>query len=925
MHTTRLLAFSRFIVLLLGWVSAALSSRAQTPNNLPPHWQWQSPQPQGFDLLDLQVFNDTTVLAVGNGGTVVKTANAGRTWQVNTAGTINYLEAVGFGTEQVGWAGHYSDPAAVRKTLDGGLTWTLQNLGTTPYAASIRAIQALSATECYVLHYVGFTGSTELSYTADGGQTWTLRSRLISGDPKQMQFVSATVGFLTGGRGVLLKTTDGGRTWQSVAPVASPTYTSLSFVDANNGWVLRSTGQVYRTQNGGQTWQAQSVPIPTGRVVFADLLHGIAIGSIIYSTSDGGQTWSFASVPSVYTATAIRLQPSGAGWLVGQKGEWWRTADYGATWQPADRRPAGNAQQAQFLDPTHGWVIKDRTTLARTDDRGTTWQAIDLSTKTPTAPLDWSQGLVQAMHFVDRDTGFVAVLDYGPGSIPRLFSLATHNGGQTWAVTQQPSLNLSAGQASIYLVGDLKFQSAQRGLLVGQRGLLRRTTDGGQTWTTPVVPPSIGRRRTLGTVAWVDAQTVYVLGDSLSLLRSIDAGASFQLMPGLAAFKASLSQPRGWDFNRHGIAFVTPSVWVAGFGDEIVRTTDGGATWAFATVPPDQSVVRNNYLGFSFSNAREGWALGYDNIAATTDGGQTWTRTAIFSPYSYAVNNAGVRLDRYNGWVASGNGNLIHYSEKFLTTAPLPQTTLCLDDALNVAFAREGTFDATEQAVRVELSNARGRFRPGETHLLGQGSTSPVSVTLPAGLAPSALYRIRVIRADSSVLGADNGQDLRLIAPPLTPALATLPGSVLQATLPAASPAATSYEWELGGTPIAGATGPQLTARTAGTYRVRACSATCCGPWSASSTVVLSVTAATAQALHLYPNPARTMLWLERPAGAAPATVQLLDVTGRVVWRGAVGAGPAAVPVQQVPAGLYLLRLQTPTGPPQVVRVAVEH
>jgi photosystem II stability/assembly factor-like uncharacterized protein len=178
---------------------AALLGRAQAPNNLPPHWQWQSPQPQGFDLLDLQVFNDTTALAVGNGGTVVKTANAGRTWRVNTAGTLSPLEAVGFATEQVGWAGHYNDPAAVRKTLDGGLTWAVQNLGTTPYAANIRAIQALSATECYVLHYVGYTGSTELSYSADGGQTWTLRSRLIGGDPQQMQFVSSTVGFLTGG------------------------------------------------------------------------------------------------------------------------------------------------------------------------------------------------------------------------------------------------------------------------------------------------------------------------------------------------------------------------------------------------------------------------------------------------------------------------------------------------------------------------------------------------------------------------------------------------------------------------------------------------------------------------------------------------------------------------------------------------------
>ena len=110
---------------------------------------------------------------------------------------------------------------------------------------------------------------------------------------------------------------------------------------------------------------------------------------------------------------------------------------------------------------------------------------------------------------------------------------------------------------------------------------------------------------------------------------------------------------------------------------------------------------------------------------------------------------------------------------------------------------------------------------------------SPLRVGLPAGLTTDGLYRIRVIRADSSVLGSDNGQDLRLIAPPLAPQLAALSAHLLQATLPAASAGATRYEWEVGG-----ATDPQLTPRT---YRVRACSATCCGPWSALSTVVLAI------------------------------------------------------------------------------------
>jgi len=557
----------------------------------------------------------------------------------------------------------------------------------------------------------------------------------------------------------------------------------------------------------------------------------------------------------------------------------------------------------QFPDPEHGWALPlYGPAILRITQRGTPWQRLPL---TGVAGVEWPSASIQNLAFPDRDTGYVYVADYAAGtSTVRNQVLKTTTAGQSWAVQILPF----AGYDPFRSLG---FVNGRRGVLVGSGGLICGTQDGGQTWQLA----ASGTRRRLRAVAWADAQTVYALGDTTTLLRSLDAGRTWQAVS-LPTTAFSANAPL------LSASFVSSRVGYLCSSVELFRTTDGGTSWL--SLPITFSIKC-----LAFRTVRDGWALTGTDVYTTADAGLTWTKMASFSLNGVDLDDLAsraVRVDRYNAWVLGYDGpTILRYSEKYLATTPLSQTTLCTRDSLDIAFTREGTFSTSEQAVRVELSNARGRFRPGETRQLGQGTTSPVRVGVPAGLTASALYRIRIIRADSSVLGGDNGQDLRLIATPLAPLLATLAGQVLQATLPANSPGATRYEWEAGGATVAGATGAQLTPRTSGAYRVRACSATCCGPWSAPSVVVLATVTTTAQELRLYPNPARTTLWLERPASAAAATVQLLDVTGRVAWQGTAGAGTSALPVQQLPAGLYLVRLQTPTGPPAVLRVVVEH
>jgi hypothetical protein len=87
--------------------------------------------------------------------------------------------------------------------------------------------------------------------------------------------------------------------------------------------------------------------------------------------------------------------------------------------------------------------------------------------------------------------------------------------------------------------------------------------------------------------------------------------------------------------------------------------------------------------------------------------------------------------------------------------------------------------------------------------------------------------------------------------------------------------------------------------------------------------VLATAPAALAGQVALYPNPAHGTLWLERPAGAPLATAQLLDITGRVVWRQTLGGGTQAIPVQGLPAGLYVVRVFTATQPPVATQVVI--
>ncbi|MCC6840869.1 MAG: S8 family serine peptidase [Flavobacteriales bacterium] len=146
---------------------------------------------------------------------------------------------------------------------------------------------------------------------------------------------------------------------------------------------------------------------------------------------------------------------------------------------------------------------------------------------------------------------------------------------------------------------------------------------------------------------------------------------------------------------------------------------------------------------------------------------------------------------------------------------------------------------------------------------------------------------------------------LTLVPAPLPIASISMAGMVLTCSTAAA------YQWFLNGQPLPGAVDPVYEAVANGPYTVLVTDSAGCMAFS-DTVIVLSVGLqdASTGGRRVWPVPAVDVLWFSEGLPQMGATAyEILDVGGRCVQRGPIGAQVAAVPVGALAAGLYVLRL----------------
>lgn len=243
------------------------------------------------ELTDISFINENDGIATGAFGTVIKTQNAGKTWQALKVGiTHSFLSTFILSKSEF-----YVSRIGIYRTQDGGNTFQeLSNLSQVP-------------TSIFGIHFFDSkTGIIQKGHqvlrTVDSGENWDVVYSLAE-FPRRLQFVNDTVGFLTGGIsydgltiGEMHKTIDAGKSWNKV-DLQTADITSASFLNEDIGYYSTILKELYKTIDGGQSWVLVNNEI--SKTEYATHLLCIKnnelyaiLGHDIYFSSDSGKTFS---------------------------------------------------------------------------------------------------------------------------------------------------------------------------------------------------------------------------------------------------------------------------------------------------------------------------------------------------------------------------------------------------------------------------------------------------------------------------------------------------------------------------------------------------------------------------------------------------------------------------------------------------------
>jgi len=319
-------------------------------------------------------------------------------WTPQVSGATARLRGVSAASDRVVWAS--GSNSTILRSEDAGATW--QPLSS-PAADRLdfRDIDAVAPGVAYVLS-IGNGPLSRIFKTMDAGRSWALQFTNL--DPQAffdaMAFSDAVNGVVVSdsvdGAFYVLTTRDGGTTWTRVPQATLPPALANEGFFAASGtnvtvrgrriWMgtgAAARARVLRSEDAGRTWHISDTPVAAGpsagiySIAFRDDQHGVIVGGDYAKeaaavdnaaiTSDGGATWTAVRGLGGFRSVVAHVPGTPATWIaVGPLGSD-LSADDGRTWAPILGPGFDTVSFAPGL-PT-GWASGARGAIARFDYR----------------------------------------------------------------------------------------------------------------------------------------------------------------------------------------------------------------------------------------------------------------------------------------------------------------------------------------------------------------------------------------------------------------------------------------------------------------------------------------------------------------------------------------------------------------------------
>ncbi len=301
-------------------------------------------------------------------------------WRVLAKPTSANLNRLQFLDSLKGWV--VGDGGTIIKTVDGGRSWLFQD---SQIHDNIIDLYILNDRLGWALAFELPTASTTspgsiLLKTTNGGNEWQ-NTRYPGQFFRSIEFLDSLHGWMGGEYGVLLGTNDGGSSW--FEPVIDSslfsgfTIRNIKFFSPQYGYAIGGhydiAGVVWKTTDFGQRWTIQGVdPEPLNGLWYFDSLHVMCVGgdfdfgASTIQTTDGGEKWDYHYTGIFGEARAISFRTEAEAWApLGFTRKYMCSLDSGRTWNDMYSPDSSAMYDVAFTDSRTGYMVGERGTILK--------------------------------------------------------------------------------------------------------------------------------------------------------------------------------------------------------------------------------------------------------------------------------------------------------------------------------------------------------------------------------------------------------------------------------------------------------------------------------------------------------------------------------------------------------------------------------